>query len=75
MMTEKENAIKEVNKLLDKINKALQSIDRFDGFEKTVIQSEVLFRYKTLEGFLLIIYNDVLAMQREWQTDLESERK
>jgi len=61
------NEIEQAQELLNKIDFALSAFRGDDRFKNKITESEVQFRYDSIEGMLLITRNDVSAMIREWK--------
>ena len=64
--------LKEASALRKKVGEALSIMrakDERSNFPKDIKESEVQFRYKTIEGFLVIASNDIDEMIRVWEKE------
>jgi len=61
------NEIEQTEKLLSKIDFALAAFRENDDFKSKITENEVLFRYASIEGMLLMARNDVCYMLRKWK--------
>jgi hypothetical protein len=61
------NGIEQTEKLLSKIDFALTAFRENTDFKNIITENEVLLRYASIEGMLLMARNDVCCMLGEWK--------
>lgn len=63
--------IEQGRELLSRTRRALNALDRFDGFKLEIVENEVKFRFKTIEGILLMAISDIEGMIKTWQAEIK----
>ena len=67
-MADLQTDIKQVKELRKRISDALKAIGNMDDFIGA--DSEIIFRFHSINGMLIMAHNDVNQMVKEWDSKL-----